>query len=131
MKEAFESLYTQAEKILEEIEWDSYDEILFVSKSIGTIIAAAYAQKHSIQNLRNIIYTPLVQTFNFEPQNALAFIGTADAWSDANDIIRLANEQKIPIEVYGNCNHSLECEDTLRNIEILNDVMTKTKDFIR
>ena len=49
MQQAFESLYEQAEKSLSAIDFDKYDEILFVAKSVGTIIASAYAEKHSIR----------------------------------------------------------------------------------
>ena len=44
MEKAFNSLYEQAEKQLNGVEFNQYDEILFVSKSIGTVIAAAYAR---------------------------------------------------------------------------------------
>ena len=43
MQQAFEVLYAQAEESLSEIDFSQYDEILFVSKSVGTIIASAYA----------------------------------------------------------------------------------------
>ena len=36
MEKAFNSLYEQAEKQLNGVEFNQYDEILFVSKSIGT-----------------------------------------------------------------------------------------------
>ena len=49
MQQAFESLYEQAEKSLSAVDFDKYDEILFVAKSVGTIIASAYAEKHSIR----------------------------------------------------------------------------------
>ena len=62
MQEAFESLYAQAEKKLEEIAFDEYSEVLFISKSVGTIIASAYAKKYKIK-CRQILYTPLEQTF--------------------------------------------------------------------
>lgn len=130
MVEAFENLYGQAEQILSDIKWDDYDDILFVSKSIGTIIASAYAKKHKIKNVKHVLYTPLSQTFDFEPQNGVAFIGTLDAWSDVDEVVRLSKEKQIPIEIYDDCNHSLECKDTLRNVEIISDVMKKTKDFI-
>lgn len=130
MVKAFETLYEQAEQLLKDIDWNDYDDVLFVSKSIGTIIASAYAKKHNIQKIKHILYTPLTQTYEFEPQNAIAFIGTSDAWSDVNEVVRLSEDKQIPIEVYENCNHSLECGDTLHNIEILADVMGKTKDFI-
>ena len=45
MQEAFESALRQTENQLAEQVWPDTDEILFISKSIGTIVAAAYAKK--------------------------------------------------------------------------------------
>ena len=55
MREAYETLFQQAEKELEEIDWSVYDDILFVSKSIGTIIAASYVKKHGLVGVRSCI----------------------------------------------------------------------------
>lgn len=109
--------------------WADYDDVLFVSKSIGTIIAASYAKKCGLSCVRHVLYTPLAQTFLFTPDHAIAFIGTADPWSDTGEIVRLSEKNHIPIAVYEGCNHSLECADTLKNIENLKDVMQRTLDF--
>ena len=42
MRAAGLALFAQTEDALKEIRWDAYDDILFVSKSVGTAIAAAY-----------------------------------------------------------------------------------------
>ncbi len=78
MKEAYEALFSQSEAELTDIDWSEYDDILFISKSIGTIIAASYAEKYGLEKARHVLYTPLAQTFLFAPTNAIAFIGTAD-----------------------------------------------------
>lgn len=129
MQQAFECLYKQAEKVLTEIAFDSYGEILFISKSVGTVIASAYAEKWQIK-CRHILYTPLEQTFQFVHKDAVAFIGTADPWSDTDEVVKLAKEQQIPIHIYEAANHSLETKDVLKNLEILQDVMKKTRDYI-
>ena len=56
----------------------------------------------------------------------MAFIGTADPWSDVSDVKRLSEGQRVPIHVYEDANHSLETTDTLKNLEILKGVMEKT-----
>ena len=129
MRAAYEALFIQAEAALADIVWTDYDDVLFISKSIGTIIAASYAEKHGLKNAKHILYTPLAQTFLSAPGNAIAFIGTADPWSSIDEIRQLAETNHIPLFVYENCNHSLECDDTLKNIAILRDVMLKTLDF--
>ncbi len=148
MEETFHALYAQAEEQLSDIEWDAYDEVLFLSKSIGTAVAASYAQEHVLEKrtiaeveqelngrvklprLRHILYTPLSQTFRFAPKNAIAFIGTADGWSDPAEVVALAKQADIPIEVYDNCNHSLETADVMANLERLQNIMEKTREFL-
>lgn len=129
MRETYEALFLKAEEQLSDIVWEEYDDVLFVSKSVGTMIAASYAKKYGVVCARHILYTPLIQTFSFEPGEAEAFIGTADAWSKVDEIIRLSGACRIPLNVYEGCNHSLECGDSLRNLEIMREVMQKTRDF--
>ncbi|MBD5482479.1 MAG: alpha/beta hydrolase [Lachnospiraceae bacterium] len=131
MKEAFEALFSQTEAELADMDWSEYDDVLFISKSIGTIIATSYAAKYGLKHARHILYTPLAQTFLSAPSNAIGFIGTADPWSDINEIIRLSKANHIPLSVYENCNHSLECNDTMKNLENLKDIMQRTMDFCR
>ncbi len=129
MQQAFEGLYAQAEKNLSAIDFDKYDEILFISKSVGTIIASAYAEKHSLK-CRQVLYTPLKYTYDFKHEDAIAFIGTSDPWSIVPEVQELSRKQKIPMYVYENANHSLEAKDTLKNLKILEDVMIKTNEYL-
>ena len=181
MREAFFALYAQAKEQLSAVDWSTYDEILFVSKSIGTIISAAYTAEQHI-SCRQILYTPLEDTFSVEEElaelhkqtvadkqtaavqvqgtvqeqliaqkgykadqnetctsvgedvwtagRAIAFIGTADPWSSVPQVIALSEKKGIPIFSYEDANHSLETGDALKCLEILTDVMTKTRDFL-
>ena len=152
MREAFFALYEQAKEQLGVVDWSACDEILFVSKSIGTIISAAYVAEQKI-SCRQILYTPLEDTFRVEEALAeshkqtvsdkqttavqvrgtipsIAFIGTADPWSEVPRVIALSEKKGIPIFSYESANHSLETGDALECLEILTDVMTKTKAFL-
>lgn len=129
MQQAFSYLYAHAAKQLSSINWQDYDEIIFISKSIGTVIASAFAQQENIC-CRQILYTPLRETYDFHPQNAIAFIGTLDPWSNIEKVTDISGEQKIPLFLYPDANHSLETKDTLRNIKTLQDVMEETKRFL-
>ncbi len=131
MKEAYEALFSQTEAELADIVWSEYNDVLFISKSIGTIIATSYAEKYKLKSTRHILYTPLSQTYLFAPDHAIGFIGTADPWSDTDEIIQLSNANHIPMVIYEGCNHSLECADTLKNIENLKDIMQRTMDFCK
>lgn len=128
--EAFNSALAQAEACLEKIDWNVYEDILFVSKSIGTAVAAAYAKKYDI-TCRNVYYTPLEQTFDFCPQPGIVFHGTSDTWAETPIIKKKCQEHHIPLYIIENTSHSLEVSDNvLKNLEILNEVMKLTKDYI-
>ena len=138
MKAAFLELYEQAESALDKTaafsqqsDGDSCcDEILFVSKSVGTAIAARYTSEHNIP-CRHILYTPLAETFAFRPRNGIAFTGTADPWVNTAVIRQQCEEHQIPFFLYENANHSLETGDVFRNLDIMKEVMQKTETFIR
>ena len=119
----------QAEAQLSAVDWPQYDDVLFLSKSIGTAVSAAFAQRHGIP-CRQILYTPLSLTFALAPQNALAFLGTADPWSDASSVAAAARANGTPLCLYENATQSLETGDVLHDLATLQDVMQKTQTFI-
>ena len=133
MHAAAELACAQAEQQLETVRWAAYDRILLIGKSIGTIAAARFAAEHPIAAAQ-IRYTPLHAAFTFAPAlsgSCIAFLGSADPWSDAEEIKRDAAVQQIPLYLYPDCNHSLECGDVVRDIESLREIMQITSDFIR
>ena len=130
MRQAAVLAYQQTAEQLADAGITGEGELLLIGKSIGTIAAAKYAKDHAL-NAKQIWYTPLEATFQFAPADScIAFIGTADPWSDVSNIETLASSANIPLAVYEGCNHSLESKDVLRNIEILRDVMQKTACFL-
>lgn len=131
MEEAFRTLYDRAEECLSDVDWKQYDEIVFFSKSIGTVIAAAYAAKLSGMAIRHVLYTPLEYTFDHRPNNAIGFLGTADSWCVPEEVLKRAKEQGIPMHVYEGANHSLEIGDTLADLDTVKDVMEKTRGFLQ
>ena len=129
MKKAAGLAYAQSEEQLEQVRFGDFEDVLFVGKSIGTVALAKYAADHQIK-AGQIWYTPVETTLTFGSQNAIAFIGDADPWSDVDTVINMAKVQGIEIYAYPGCNHSLECDNVDSNIANLRDVMQKTESFI-
>ena len=120
---------SQTEEMLKNIDWDQYGQILFIAKSVGTVVAAAYAHAHKIP-CRHILFTPVEATFAVPMENAIAFHGTADPWAETPAIRSLCEAMKIPLYVTENANHSLETGDTFRDIENLKTVMSQVTAFL-
>ena len=157
MNKTFESMYQQTEEQLHDIKWEEYDDVLFMSKSIGTIIAATYAKEHELRNVRQVLYTPLADTMKVlgavdvsevievtdtkdssdtdkntnckESFTSIAFIGTNDPWSNIAEIIDLASEINITLHIYEDADHSLETGDILSDLDTIREVMEKTNLF--
>lgn len=130
MEKAAKIAFTQAEEQLKNVNFEEYDRVLFIGKSIGTIILAAYVCYHKI-NAGQIWYTPVVPTFQFGSKNVLAFIGDADPWADIADIKEKAKSPEVELSVYEDCNHSLETGVVDRDISTLSDVMRRTEEFMK
>ena len=130
MKVAFYSAYEQAEAILQGIQWQTYSEILFISKSVGTVVAAAYRKKHQLP-ARSISFTPLEETFRFAEGEGIQFHGTADPWAENSErIMELCDRIGQTLYLLENGNHSLETGNTARDIENLKWLMEKVNGYL-
>ena len=129
------------EEELKGIDWLSYDKILFISKSLGTVAAASieydltrfYNKEVSpfvLPPIKQIFFTPLEETFRYSVKNAIGFIGTSDPWSDLDKITKFANKQYIPITVYEKANHSLETGNMDLDLKNMADIMSVCKRFL-
>lgn len=128
--EAFQKALSMAELMLVRYSWMKYEGILFVSKSIGTAVACAYAKGLNIK-CRNIYYTPLEQTFIHEPQTGIAFHGTADPWARTAVIEEKCREHSLPLYIFEGTNHSLEVQDDIGlNISNMARIMELTEKYI-
>lgn len=127
MKAAFLSALGQCEEILKNISWENYSDILFISKSVGTVVAAAYRKQKRLP-ARSISFTPVEETFRFAEGEGIMFHGTADPWAENSKRIRELCEgihQLLYLVEQGN--HSLETGEVLRDIENLKWVMEKVE----
>lgn len=129
MQEAFELSLKNAMECLQGVAWEKYEEIVFVSKSIGTAVAAETANRLGIRT-KNVYYTPVAETFRFPLQPGIVFHGTADAWLGTQVLRDACKACGLPLFVTEGANHSLETEDTLGNIRILLWVMERTAAYL-
>ena len=128
MRESFEIAWSQAEAMLATVKWAEYRDILFVGKSIGTAVGCAYAHDHQI-SCRQILFTPVEDTFRWAGSGAIAFHGTADPWADTKVIEGCCAVTGIRLYETEGANHSLETGDVDRDIEIMRSTMRTVRDY--
>lgn len=141
MYQCFVSAREQSEDILKDVAWSDYDEIVFFSKSVGTVVALSYASEHGI-DVRQVLYTPLKETFKFPVEagaaaandvgksSAIAFHGTGDPWAVTEEIVRICEEKGVPLYLTKDANHSLECGKAMKDIKTIKKVMRTVKKFL-
>jgi hypothetical protein len=124
MKEAFDIAMSQTEEILKDVDFSEYKDIIFVSKSVGTVVAAHYAHEHDI-TVNHVFFTPLEETFMHDDQKGVVFHGTNDPWADTLAIQKRCAELKLPLNLYDGANHSLETGDVAKDLQYLTDIMMR------
>ena len=134
MAESAALAYAQAEDMLRDLDLRAYEALLFVGKSIGTLVAAKLAAAHGVtERVRFVLYTPLEETFSLPLGEALVFTGAADPWVGGaeNRIPALCAERGIPCTLVPDANHSLECGNVRSDLKNLRAVMKETERFLR
>jgi len=120
----------QTLKRLMDVEWDTYSDILFISKSVGTVIAYKTAETLNLK-VRHFFMTPIPPSVPYIPLIDGCFVaGTGDPYISA-DMIRKAasdNPDKAAM-IFPGCNHSLEkpCDiwGNLKNLETTVAILDK------
>lgn len=149
MEESFFIALRQAEEMLAGVDFTEYDDIVFIGKSIGTIVAAKIAadatagtsseaaagtapESLAKARIRQVLYTPLEDTFRFPIGEAIAFTGDDDPWvgKENSRIPALCKERGVPCRLVPHANHSLESKDVFADMKELRKVMKETEAFL-
>ncbi len=129
MQQCVHMALEQTESILRDVRWDEYTEILFIGKSVGTAVCAAFARRYRI-NCRQVLFTPVEGTFQFASGRSAVFHGTADPWAETKVIEACCRRLGIPIYKTEGANHSLETGDVEADLEIIRNTMRIVREFI-
>ena len=142
-KKAFEIAVEQVMDQLKDVEWAKYDEVLFIGKSIGTVVAAFCGEKLGLNaryesgsdsgsgTVKYVYLTPLEETFLYtRSASGIAFHGNSDPWAETDKIVEKCAEYDIPLYIYEGANHSIETGDIIRDINSAKDVIEKIKNYI-
>lgn len=129
MYEAFENALRQSEKILMDVNFEEFNSLLFISKSVGTAVAAAYAAKRGLRT-RNIFFTPVEQSFTVMKDDGILFHGTSDPWLDEESFFRECAKTEYPYYLVEGGNHSLETGDALLDLENLRKIMETVERYM-
>lgn len=130
MEQAFKIALEQSGEILKDVAFEQYDRLLFLSKSIGTAVAAAFGEGRGLRSA-NIYYTPVEASLRIMSQPGIVFHGTSDSWAETEPLLRMCREKNYEVHLIENGNHSLETGNVLHDLENMGSIMAATDEYIR
>lgn len=124
----FDMLYERAEKIIQSINIEEYDSIVFIAKSMGTVVACKIKEMYNIP-ASLILFTPLHDTLpyiNNKNDVLLVFAGENDRHLNSKSLRELCEEEGIKYYIEPNVGHRMEVKDDLRrDLEIVFNVINE------
>ena len=130
MERAFAHAMAQGDEILSAYHFSAEDDILIISKSIGTAVAGAWQKKEGIL-ARNLYFTPVAATFDqVRPDSGIVFHGTNDPWVESRIVTENCERLHLPLVVIEGTNHSMEMGDTLTDLANMQDMMRQCREYL-
>ncbi|MCM1540937.1 MAG: hypothetical protein NC121_06700 [Blautia sp.] len=122
----FEALYENAEKKIRSIPFGEYEDIVFVAKSMGTVVACAIKEKYELP-ASLVLFTPLKDTIPYiNNKNNILLIaaGEKDRYLDPELLKEVCEKENIKYHIEPDVGHRMEITgDLKRNLEILFNVI--------
>lgn len=128
--ENIENAKSYVAKQLEGIEFSKYDDIVFISKSIGTVLAGYFEMQLKIV-ARHIYLTPVREALKYMHRGKCIVVsGKEDKFLDSRRLRIYCVEQDIALKQFEEVGHSLEnTEDMNRTFAILMVIIRMYKEF--
>lgn len=102
----------------------NYEDIIFVSKSIGTVIAG-WVQEQLQMEIRQIFLTPLMETLPYmHSKNCIVIAGTNDERLDSKILREYCKSNNVYLKQFEGANHSLERSSVKRSLDILDEIIS-------
>lgn len=129
MMEAFEMASAFVNRQLCKVDFTCWEDVLFISKSIGTAVAAAFALRQNIPAWQ-VYYTPVEESFLAIGTEGIVFHGTGDPWARTEIIEEECSKRNLPLYETVGANHSMETGNVQEDLKNLAEIMRVTEEYI-
>ena len=111
----------------------NYQELFFISKSLGTVLAGEAAQEFQKQTIHQLFLTPVERTLPFLLRApAYTILGTADDAFPAHCLEQVRALGHCKIMLIPNADHSLETGNGVeKNLAIMREIATVYQSFLK
>lgn len=131
-KEEFPYLKKESMDIFKLALNDNYKKIVFISKSIGTIVHTLLSNEVKNCEIKNIYLTPVNQTMKVGiKENSLVISGTSDPLISKETIEEIRKISGVKLIEVKNGDHSLNVEgNVIKSIEVIHKVIEAEKEYL-
>lgn len=121
-----EALYEAAKKKIGSLDLGEYEEIVFIAKSMGTVIACRLKEELGIPATL-VLYTPLEETLPYirkDNEILLVAAGDRDRYLDTGVLQDACKKEGIPYYIEADVGHRMEVKNNLkRSLEVVANVV--------
>uniref|UniRef100_UPI00405760EE hypothetical protein n=1 Tax=Acetatifactor sp. TaxID=1872090 RepID=UPI00405760EE len=125
-----EEIYEDAKTTLASINFGEYEQIVFIGKSMGTVVACKLKEELGIP-AELVLFTPLQETLPYirkDNQILLVAAGDKDRYLDSCILQEVCAKENVPCHIEEGVGHRMEViGDIDRDIEVLGAVISKLK----
>lgn len=127
-----EQTVKEVNETIEKCLGNSYENIYFISKSLGTSIAGTISKSMGYNKVRNLFLTPTVYAIpHIINSKCTVIVGTKDRIFPREYIDIISAYPSVNLIIINNAVHSLEIEDDcMESLEILGTVTKLCADFV-
>jgi len=122
------TLVEHAKTVIEALNLSEYDDIVFIAKSIGTVVACKIKEIYNL-NAQLILFTPIEDTLRYIKNSnniLLVSLGTKDRILEWNIVKSLCETENINCYIEENVGHRMEVmNDLQRNLQIIYNVISR------
>lgn len=137
-EDLYKAVVTDAKLVIDKVlESHSYENYLFIGKSIGTIAMSSELNRDIFKQAKGIWLTPLINrtevlnAISETPNNGLCILGDKDKIYSEEVWQIVKKNEHITTRLIPNANHRLEhLEDFYKSFDILKNIISDIEDFL-
>lgn len=108
-----------------------YDEYIFVSRSVGNVMANRTKIDYNIDVAKSIYVSPIPEALdNIEKYPGLLITATEDEYLNEENFKKIETFSEHEIIIFEGGDHGLECDNTLESIDFCKKCVSRIIDFV-
>ncbi|MBQ8597364.1 MAG: hypothetical protein IJ409_06210 [Lachnospiraceae bacterium] len=121
-----EAILKNAEAVIDTLRLDEYEEVIFIAKSLGTVVACMIKEKYQI-SVKLVLFTPVEETLPYIRRDndiLLVAAGTKDRYLESSMLKAHCERENINCYIEENVGHRMEVmNDLKKNLQIVYHVI--------